>query len=166
MNKNENLITELEKFKRRLYDDVIKGYKEKGSSFGDERFLKWKETFSKFLNTHLLNESRNLDNKLDSWGFITVIGGESPEKQFWRENGEQCFAFIDSLMLDISNNEYVSNKSPMISLTIFPPVIKWIAGIGSLLLYGFSHLSNAITISSGWDGFWNNRLVASLKKQW
>lgn len=41
MNKQE-ILTKLGKFKYRLYDDVLKGYKEKGSSFGAEHFLKWR----------------------------------------------------------------------------------------------------------------------------
>lgn len=49
------------------------------------------------------------------------LGGESDEEQFWREDGDVCISFIDSLVTDIKNDEYDFEKIPKIVATSRQP---------------------------------------------
>jgi predicted nucleotide-binding protein len=80
-------------------------YQQRGESYGQERFGKWRRRLSKFLDQSLPGESANLAKKLEHIAFYRR-SGESDADVFWREDGEPSLAFIDSLLVDVRNDEY------------------------------------------------------------
>ncbi len=104
MNKEE-VLSGLESFKHRLLNEVLQAYQTRGSRYGNERFSAWRSKFTKFLDSCLPNESSRLNTKLHHMIF-TVGGDESEAQRFWREDGEICESFIDSLIIDVQNDEY------------------------------------------------------------
>lgn len=110
MNKVE-VLEKLQSFRDRLESDVIPAYAQRGSSFGRERFSAWKTQFSKFLDQNLPGTSSKLNAKLQR--SVYMIGrGESDVSVFMREDGESCFAFIDSLIIDVKNDEFDFSPPP------------------------------------------------------
>lgn len=113
MNKQE-VIDGLGTFRDRLLGEVLTAYQERGSAFGRDRFNAWRRSLTKFLNEHMPSEVVTLDNKLSHVAFA-VFGSESDAQQFWREDGESMVAYLDSLILDVRNDEFdfheSSNKS-------------------------------------------------------
>lgn len=99
------LINGLESYKQRLLGEVVGAYHSRGSTYGNERFAAWRSKFSKFLDTHFPSETSRLNAKLTHMIF-TVGGSESDYQRFWREDGEICLSFIDSLVTDVTNDEY------------------------------------------------------------
>lgn len=106
MNKKE-VIEQLEAFKHRLVNDVLAAYRNRGSEYGNERFSSWRRQITKFLDQHLPGASSTLDSKLLRTAFYSDWS-ESDADVFIREDGAPSEAFIDSLILDIRNNEYDS----------------------------------------------------------
>lgn len=110
MNKTE-VLTKLQGYRDRLHSDVIPAFASRGSSFGRERFSAWRSQFSKFLDANLPGTSTKLNAKLHKIAF--AIGrGESDLDVFMREDGEHCLAFIDSLKLDVQNDEFDFSPAP------------------------------------------------------
>lgn len=104
MDKSE-LINALESYKQRLVGEVLEAFQSRGSTYGNERFSAWRSKLSKFLDAHFPSEKSRLDAKLRHM-FFTVGRGESDAQRFWREDGEVCLSFIDSLIIDVKNDEY------------------------------------------------------------
>lgn len=104
MNKKE-MLEGLELFRERLLGEVVGAYEQRGSSFGNDRFNAWRRKFTQFLNENLPGEVTTLDSKLSHFAFV-VHRGESDAQRFWREDGETMLAYIDSLKIDIENDEY------------------------------------------------------------
>lgn len=104
MNKTE-VLEKLQGFRDRLQSDVVTAYAQRGSSFGRERFSAWINQFSKFLDQNLPDTSSKLNAKLQKSVFF-IGRGESDVSVFLREDGESCFSFIDSLRIDIENDEF------------------------------------------------------------
>jgi hypothetical protein len=110
MNKVE-VLEKLQSFRDRLESDVVPAYAQRGSSFGRERFSAWKTQFSKFLDQNLPGTSSKLNAKLQR--SVYMIGrGESDVSVFMREDGESCLAFIDSLIIDVKNDEFDFSPPP------------------------------------------------------
>ena len=104
MNKQE-VIDGLISFRERLTGEVVNAYAQRGSSFGNDRFNIWRRKFTKFLNEHLPGEVSTLNSKLHHIVFV-VRHGESDVDRFWREDGDAMVSYIDSLILDVQNDEY------------------------------------------------------------
>jgi hypothetical protein len=120
MDKTE-VLTGLRGFGDRLTGEVVNSYETQGSSFGLERFTAWRNKLTKFLDEHLPGESARLNSKLTHMVFV-ALRDESPAQRFWREDGEIARAFLDSLILDIENDEYAPehprNTAPRIESEI------------------------------------------------
>lgn len=101
----QQALDQLEKFKDRLVTDVANAYSQRGSDFGRERFAAWRRQIDKFLDEYLPGARAMLDKKLHH-GIFFRGGSESDYDVFMREDGEPSLAFIDSLCLDIKNDEY------------------------------------------------------------
>lgn len=114
MNKVETL-SRLQTFRDRLENDVKTAFANSGSSFGHERFASWKTQFSKFLNENLPGTATKLDAKLHRIAFVIRMN-ESDLASFMRDYGEPCIAFIDSLKLDVQNDEFDFNSAPTTKL--------------------------------------------------
>lgn len=104
MNKEE-VITGLESFKERLSGEIIEAFETRGRSFGDDRFTTWRRKFSNFLDEYLPGESSTLNAKLTHYVYVAHTG-ESDVQRFWRVDGESMLSYIDSLILDVNNDEY------------------------------------------------------------
>lgn len=101
----EEIVDQLETFKHRLVDDVLAAYKSRGSEYGHERFSSWRRQITKFLDQNLPGAASKLDSKLHKIAFFRNRN-ESDADVFIREYGAPSDAFIDSLLMDIRNNEY------------------------------------------------------------
>ena len=104
MNK-QDIIKGLNGFRERLLCEVVHAYEQRGSSFGNDRFQTWRRKFSQFLDQYLPGESATLNRKLTHFVFSTHRG-ETDTQRFWREDGETIVSYIDSLILDLENDEY------------------------------------------------------------
>jgi hypothetical protein len=110
MNKSE-VTDRLEGFKQRLADDVVKAYATRGSEFGRERFAAWRRQVSIFLDQYLPGTNSKLDSQLNHIAYYRGRG-ESDLDVFMREDGNTCIAFIDSLLIDVNNDEFDFNPTP------------------------------------------------------
>ncbi|WP_444939082.1 TIR domain-containing protein [Microbulbifer sp. JMSA002] len=99
------LIDGLKRFQGRLLAEVLQAYGKRGASYGHERFGSWFKKFEEFLATNLPAEVDILNAKLSRFG-MTVFTGESPARSFWNADGDKLNSYIDSLILDIQNDEY------------------------------------------------------------
>lgn len=107
----EQLITELTKFKERLGGEVYSAYTHKGSDYGSERFDAWTRAMYKFLEKNLPSYKSKLHAILNPGIYF---GYDDPVRQFIDDEYSPSLSFIDSLILDIENNEveFVSAKIP------------------------------------------------------
>lgn len=110
----EKALAQLDSFKERLRSDVCVAYGQRGSDFGRERFAAWRRQISKFLDENLPGAKARLDQKLQRSVFYRG-NSETDYDVFVREDGEPSLAFIDSLRLDIQNNEYDFSPAPAVS---------------------------------------------------
>lgn len=104
MNKEE-VIAGLENFRKRLTDEVLEAFETRGRSFGDDRFTTWRRKFSHFLYEYLPGESSTLNAKLTHYAY-SARRGENDAESFWRIDGDSMLSYIDSLILDVNNDEY------------------------------------------------------------
>jgi predicted nucleotide-binding protein len=104
MNKQE-VIEGLNSFRERLLGEVVSAYEQRGAAFGNDRFSTWRRKFTQFLNEHLPGEVSTLNSRLSHFG-VVVLRGETDVRRFWREDGETMLSYIDSLILDVENDEY------------------------------------------------------------
>ncbi|MBH1460859.1 nucleotide-binding protein [Stenotrophomonas sp. GD03993] len=109
MDKKE-AIEQLGKFKDRLLTDVAGAYSQRGSDFGKERFEAWRRQINKFLDENISGARKMLDKKLTQTVFFRRQY-ESDFDVFMRERGNPSVAFLDSLSLDIANDEYEFSRS-------------------------------------------------------
>lgn len=100
----DHVISELERFKARLKDEVLNAYAQRSRSFGEDRFDAWRRRITEFLSEHLPGKVAVLDEKLTNCGSWFGFD-ESDADVFWREGGEPMEAFIDSLVLDLRSGE-------------------------------------------------------------
>lgn len=107
----EEMLAALGSFKERLERDVLLAYESRGIPYGNERFEAWKTQVSKFLDMNLPGSMRRLDEKLRG-KVVAAEFGVTPLGAFMKAKGNQCTAFIDSLMLDLKNCEYDLDVAP------------------------------------------------------
>ncbi|HGS4780263.1 TPA: TIR domain-containing protein [Vibrio cholerae] len=116
----ESIIDRLDTFKKRLIGEVLNAYHTRGRSYGNDRFNTWRRKFSQFLDEVLPGESSTLNAKLTHYGFLSRPG-ENDAQRFWREDGENMVSYIDSLILDIHNDEYdLQEYEPKTSIEVAP----------------------------------------------
>lgn len=114
MNKSE-VIDRLEGFKLRLSTEVVGAYASRGSEFGRERFAAWRRQMSIFLDQSLPRTSSKLDSKLNHIAYYRGRS-ESDLDVFMRMDGNTCIAFIDSLLMDVHNNEFDFTAKPEVAV--------------------------------------------------
>ncbi|MGF1689065.1 nucleotide-binding protein [Photobacterium japonica] len=102
----QKVIESLNHFKERLTGEVLEAFEARGKDFGAERFNTWRRKFSQFLDDSLPGETSVLNAKLTHFFGSTFRRGESDLERFWREDGQTMLAYIDSLIIDVSNDEY------------------------------------------------------------
>jgi predicted nucleotide-binding protein len=99
------ILAKLREYRERLTGEVLHAYRTRGSSYGDERFDAWKMRLSTYLDSSLPGASSKLAAKLKHSAFYRSEG-ETDSQVFWREDGERSLSFIDSLLIDVENDEY------------------------------------------------------------
>lgn len=104
MNKQE-AIASLSAFRERLLNEVVNAFEQRGDSFGRERFNAWRRRLTQFLSEHMPREVATLDGKLTHVAYV-VLGNESDAERFWREDGDAMVSYLDSLILDVKNDEF------------------------------------------------------------
>lgn len=104
MNKEE-VIAGLESFRERLTGENFEAFESRGTSFGNDRFTTWRRKFCYFLDEHLPGESSTLSAKLTHYAYVG-LQGETEAQRFWRVDGDTMLSYIDSLILDMNNDEY------------------------------------------------------------
>lgn len=103
--RKEKVLEQLHEFKIRLMGEVWEAYLSRGRSYGEERFTTWRRKFSQFLDDSLPGQTSILNEKLRH-SVHFAQRRESDAERFWRIDGENMVAYIDSLILDIENDEY------------------------------------------------------------
>lgn len=118
MNKS-GIIDTLNTFKERLTGEVVEAYRSRGKSYGRDRFDTWRRKFSQFLDESLPGESATLNAKLNHYAYV-LKRGENELQRFWREDGNNMVSYIDSLILDVENDEYDIKDEPKEIIKIEP----------------------------------------------
>lgn len=103
-----DLIQRLNDFKKRLSDDVMEAYQQKGREFGRERFESWERAIKKFLKENFPSYVNKLHAKLNTGIYIGYV---DDMKQFIEDEYKPSISFIDSLIMDINNDEIISDDS-------------------------------------------------------
>lgn len=104
MDKN-SVIESLNLFKERLTGEVLQAFESRGNEFGQERFKTWRRKFSQFLDDNLPGEASVLNAKLTHYAFA-INRFETDTQRFWKRDGANMLAYIDSLIIDVENDEY------------------------------------------------------------
>ena len=99
----QEVINNLNHFKDRLNGEVLQAFHSRGREFGKERFNAWRRKFTQFLDETLPSETSTLNAKLTHFAY-SVRMGENEAQRFWREDGENMNAYIDSLIIDVEND--------------------------------------------------------------
>jgi predicted nucleotide-binding protein len=103
MNKEE-AVAVLKNFKERLNGEVINAYGERGSAFGQERFNAWRRKLTSFLSDNIPSQVSILNERLTHYA-LSINRYDSDLQRFWKRDGEAMDSYIDSLILDIQNDE-------------------------------------------------------------
>ncbi|MGR3970532.1 TIR domain-containing protein [Shewanella sp. 1180_01] len=106
MDKQE-IIEKLVELKIKLIEDVYQAYGRETSDYGRERFDTWKRSVTKFLNQYIPNEVQRFNVKANpTCGVFLRRNGMPYHEFFWKTDGSVMNAYIESLILDIKNDEY------------------------------------------------------------
>lgn len=116
-----NIIDGIEKLQLRLKNEVVNAYEQKGMAYGDKRFDAFRRVFIKTISDIIPSETSNANASLTQYGF-TYNQYYSDGKNFWRNKGDKINAYLESLILDIKNDEIdLTIKKPA---TETPPPMK------------------------------------------
>jgi len=148
--KKQETLEGLNSFRERLRGEVINAYEQRGGKFGNDRFSTWRRRFTQFLNDHLPGEVSTLNSKLSHF-IYSVHPGETDAQRFWREDGETMVSYIDSLIIDIENDEYDFSESENESPSQIP-------------LYTYERDLSSVFIVHGHDGETKERTARFLEK--
>jgi predicted nucleotide-binding protein len=101
----EVILTTLDRLKTRLYRDVADAFESQGSQFGAQRLVAWRKAVSTFLEQYIPPEQLRFNGMFKK---IAIFGSanKSDLEIFWINDGKGLLAYIESLILDIQNNEY------------------------------------------------------------
>lgn len=103
----QEIIEKLVEFKGRLIEDVYQAYSRNTSDYGHERYNAWKKSVTKFLNQYIPNEVQRFNEKVNpTYGVFLRRNGMSYHDFFWKTDGSAMNAYLESLILDIENDEY------------------------------------------------------------
>ncbi|MDT3321175.1 nucleotide-binding protein [Shewanella sp. SP1S2-4] len=104
MDKQE-IIDGLDRLKERLLSDVYTSFNDRGANYGARRFVKWKHVTTAFLEENMPREVKHF-NALFVVYAVLLRRTESDADYFWITDGEKTYSYLDSLILDIQNDEY------------------------------------------------------------
>lgn len=98
------VLLKLSALRHRLVDDVAPAYSQRGKDFGQERFSAWRREIDRFLDENFPGKRKALEEKLTHYAY-TLGRDETDYSFFMRYSGNPSIAFIDSLEIDIKNDE-------------------------------------------------------------
>lgn len=150
------VLQKLNGFKLRLEGEVSQAYAQKGKDYGKERFAVWVRQISKFLDEDLPGETARLNKRLARLP-VAVVGGAffvSAEEVFWYGQGKTVLGFLDSLILDIKNDEYEAVPAPATTAALDP---QKEVEVGTL--------SNRVFIVHGHDEAMKEKVARFLERQ-
>ncbi|WP_145543104.1 TIR domain-containing protein [Yersinia frederiksenii] len=104
--KNE-IIEQLKLLKTRLFDEVAEAYSRKGTEYGQNRFEALKRKTDDVLNRYLPGESTRFHKSIVCYSFSMVSRWQDVGDWFLHNSGGKYAAYIDSLILDLQNDEYI-----------------------------------------------------------
>ncbi|MCL1123320.1 TIR domain-containing protein [Shewanella surugensis] len=108
------ILEGLNSYRGRLLDEVLQAFEERGRDYGHERFQTWRRKLSQFLDVSLAGETSRLKAKLQHFSILSRHRGESAVDYFWRQDGCSMLSYIDSLILDVENDEYDKHEAVVI----------------------------------------------------
>jgi predicted nucleotide-binding protein len=108
------ILEGLKDYSERLLGEVLDAFEKRGREYGRERFETWRRKLSQFLDASLPGESSRLNAKFQRFAILSRRHGESDEEYFWRQDGDSMISYIDSLILDVQNDEYDKHEAPTI----------------------------------------------------
>jgi predicted nucleotide-binding protein len=104
MNQSE-IINELKSFNSRLIIEVAPAYDERGNEFGDQRFSAFRRSLLNFIKKEIPSEMNGCNQAFTQYTFS--YGRFLTDTQnFWKNKGADVNAYIDSLIIDIENDEF------------------------------------------------------------
>ncbi|WP_444910279.1 TIR domain-containing protein [Microbulbifer sp. TRSA005] len=108
----EIVISQLEALQSRMENDVAQAYVEGDVHYGNERLTSWSRVIVQFLDEHLPGESKFLAPKLGKrlGTYTTKSEYYTLADLFWMDIGNAITAYLDSLILDLKNGDYISKQ--------------------------------------------------------
>lgn len=107
----DKIINDITKLQERLAIEVRNAYNEKGIEFGEQRFDAFRRVIVDYINKNIPSEVSRLNQAFICYSFSHnqfLSNGDN----FWRNQGERLYAYLDSLILDIENGEiHLRNKT-------------------------------------------------------
>ncbi|MCI2964479.1 nucleotide-binding protein [Shewanella sp. N2AIL] len=101
----QEIIDGLERLKERLLSDVYTSFNDRGANYGARRFVKWKHVTTAFLEENMPREVKHFNTLFVAYA-VLLRRNESDADYFWINDGEKTYSYLDSLILDIKNDEY------------------------------------------------------------
>lgn len=118
-----NIIDEIEKLQHRLKSEVFNAYEKKGFLYGDKRFDAFKRVFIKTISDIIPSETYNVNKSLTQYGY-SINRFESDGYNFWKNKGDKVNAYLESLILDIKNDEIDLTIKKTVPETETHPIMK------------------------------------------
>lgn len=110
---DKKIIQELQFLINRLQEEVLPAYDSRGSEFGSNRFEALKNKTIAILDEYLPGESVKFNKSMDMHVWTLKSRFESNAQWFWNNEGERYTAYLESLLIDLKNGEYVAPISKM-----------------------------------------------------
>lgn len=143
------IIYELVEFKKKIEAEVGNEVRKGNIDFGHQRFQSWLKVFTRFAQSHLPNEIREIKNLPSDFSDRSFNYAEPKYDIYRRTCGMKWEAYIDSLILDIKNGVYdftpINKKPEQVETT---PIAK----------------SNKVFIVHGHDGHVKERTARFIQK--
>ncbi|MGI2068620.1 TIR domain-containing protein [Shewanella baltica] len=103
---NQEIISALELLQNRLYNDVVESYRKHGEHFGKQRFKSWQRQLHSFFKTNLPKSIDSYNQLFSAYEVLPIQYSDSDAEYFVKTVGIKVTSFLESLILDIRNNEY------------------------------------------------------------
>ncbi|MGE6570770.1 TIR domain-containing protein [Shewanella vesiculosa] len=140
MDKQE-IIDGLESLTNRLVVDVTKAFEDRGEEFGEQRYIAWRKKLYAFFKQNLPQSINDFNALFSPYEIFQPDYLETHLDFFIRSKGNKIFSFLESLRLDLENDEYD-----------FTPLNKEVKQVTTLPDKKAKAKSNKVFIVHGHDG--------------
>ncbi|MGI2107318.1 TIR domain-containing protein [Shewanella frigidimarina] len=149
---NVEIINELVKLRNRLVEEVVVAYQQRSKEFAEQRFSAWQKALNQCLTQYIPRSINNYNQLFSVYEIHQNRHGESDDDYFIRTTGIKVDSFLESLILDIQNNEYD-----------FTPINKEVKQVETTKT-STTEKSNKVFIVHGHDGDVKFRTADFLRK--